>query len=625
MKKKLLLFPLLVILLLGGFALYVGLSVRSELNAARSILGTASQDLSADDVLEGRKHLEAAEDILADPPAALLRLIPVARQNIQAVDAVVNAGLPVMDDALALIEAREVVGERELVHAGRVRLEALDELGESLERQLKSLRVLESELVSHRTGWLVPPLWNEVDDLAKRAEELRSSVESATKVLEVAPALLGQESRRTYLVTLLNNAELRGAGGILSGLGTITARSGRLTLGPFSYYGDLSTKPPEPVPAPEDFERRFSRYGANTTTVVNASTSPDIPEVAIVAARLFEKLRGRKVDGALLIDPRGISSLMPDDAERSVGGSDLVLTNENLADFIYSDSYDLLGGADPGRRSAILTAGRAAFRTILEGRSRRSDVLDSASAAVAGGHIRFVSFHENEKNILDGLGVSADLTTNSVDSLLISVQNLGADKLDYWMRRHVEHKCSIPERSLAHCESVVVLSNETPRGLNDYVTQMGHRIKRSYRYGVYLGFLEVYVPEAAGLTSVTLNGQPATFFPESEDGRKSLGMYFSTPRGQRTTVRVSYDLNLPESGYSLEITPQPLAFDATLEVDISGPMNWSKTGPGRQSDGLIELRGELDKVLHWELRPSKRTGIPAVWRTLVDFWTQPLG
>ena len=102
-------------------------------------------------------------------------------------------------------------------------------------------------------------------------------------------------------------------------------------------------------------------------------------------------------------------------------------------------------------------------------------------------------------------------------------------------------------------------------------------------------------------------------------------MYFSTLRGERTTVRISYDLKLPDSGYSLEITPQPLAFDATLDVDISGPRSWSKTGPGRQSDGRIELRGELDQALRWELRPSAQTGIPAVWRTLVEFWTQPLG
>ena len=623
-RKRLLYFFLAVILVLGAFALYVGINVRRELTAARRILGTASEDLSSSDVIEFRRHLEAAKRILNGPPAAVVRLIPLARQNIQAVDAVVDSGLPVMDDAMALIKSREVISEQELVRGGRVRLELLEELQEPFQNQLESLRVLESELFAHRSGWLVPPLWDAVDDLATRATELRSSAEKATQAIEIAPSLLGVDGPRTYLVLLLNNAELRGAGGILSGVGTFTADNGRLALQRFSYYADIAIKPAEPVQAPEDFERRFGRYRANTTTVVNATASPDVPEVAAVAARLFERIRGQSVDGVMLIDPRGISSLMPDNARASVAGSDVGITNENLADFIYSDSYDILGGADPGRRSAILTAGRSAFRAILDGGAGAADVLDSAGAALAGGHIRFVSLQESEQEVLSRLGVAGSLSTDSVDSLLVTVQNLGADKLDYWMRRRIEHGCAVREDAAARCETVVTLSNETPRGLNDYVTQIDNMIKRSFRYGVYLGYLEVYVPDTAQLTEVTLNGRTETFFPESENGRKSLGMYFSTPRGEKTTVRVSYELPVPDSGYSLQVSPQPLAFDAEVKVDIHGPADWDLSGPGSLQEDSISFEGKLAHPIRFESRPAGRGGIAAAWQTFVEFWTEPL-
>jgi hypothetical protein len=624
LKRKLLLFSIAAIVVLAAFGLYVGLTARRELNAARAILATPMSELTSDDVLDARRHLEAAEGVLAGPPAKILRLVPIARQNIRAVDAVVNAGLPVMKDAQNLTELRDVIGEQSLVRDGRIRLDVLNQLNEPLQEQLGSLRVLETELERHRSGWLVPPLWDAVDDFARRAEDLRRSVEKASDALSIAPAVLGQEDPRTYLVMLLNNAELRGAGGILSGLGTITATYGRLALGRFAYYADLAEKPPEAVPAPEDFERRFSRYRANTTTVVNATASPDVPEVAAVAARVFEKVRGQQVDGVLMIDPRGISSLMPNDAEASVAGGNPGLTSDTLADFIYSDSYDVLGGGDPGRRSAILTAGRAAFKTILAGGASGSEVLESAGAALAGGHIRFVSFHESEEGILGDLEVTGSLSTDGVDSLLVTVQNLGADKLDYWMRRHLTHKCRVQEATSAQCETVVVLSNQTPQGLNDYVTQIDNRIKRSYRYGVYLGYLEVYVPDTAELTGVTLNGRTETFFPESENRRKSLGMYFSTPRGEKTTVRVSYELRLPDSGYSLEITPQPLTFDADLEVEIQGPTQWFLSGPGARNEGRITFAGPLDRALRFASHPDERTGISAAWRTLVEFWTKPL-
>jgi hypothetical protein len=484
--------------------------------------------------------------------------------------------------------------------------------------------VLESELVEHRSGWLLPPLWDAVDDFARRAEELRRSVESAADIVATAPDLLGEHGPRTYLVVLLNNAELRGAGGILSAAGTITATKGRLALGQFSYYAEIAEKPPEPVPAPEDFERRFSRYRANTTTIVNATASPDIPEVAEVAARLFEKVRGVRIDGVMLIDPHGIAALMPNDAEAFVPQRDLRLTKSNLAQFIYSDSYEVLGGGDPGRRSAILTAGRAAFSTVLAGGSSGSEVLQSAGSAIAGGHLRFVSFYDSEEDILGRLGATGSLSTDAVDNLMVTVQNLGADKLDFWMRRRVEHNCSIEAPKTARCQTVAVLENQTPRGLNDYVTQIDNRIKRSHRYGAYLGYVEVYVPGAAELTGVTLNDRTHSFYPETEDGRKSLGMYFATPRGRETTVQVSYELPLPESGYSLEITPQPLAVDAQLKVQIEGPARWTKSGPGTQDEVSISFAGPLDRTLRLETAPDESTGLTAAWKRLVEFWSQPL-
>jgi hypothetical protein len=331
-----------------------------------------------------------------------------------------------------------------------------------------------------------------------------------------------------------------------------------------------------------------------------------------------------EADGVLVTDPRGIAALLPPDSEIATGGANADLTRDNLADFIFSDSYEALGGADPGRRSAILSVGRVAFEAILDGNSPWSSVLDSAAAAVAGGHIRLVSLDGAEQDVLDRLEVTGDLTTDSVDSLLVTVQNLGADKLDYWIRRHMKHTCALVASESVRCESVVRLTNGTPRGLNDYVTQITNRVKRSHGYGAYLGYLEVYVPDAAQLTSVTLDGEVATFYPESEDGRKSLGMYFSTPRGQETVVTVAYDLRLPNAGYSLEITPQPLAFDATVEVAITGPSDWSFSGPGKQIGERIEFRGELDKTIRYEIRPFDRTGIPAAWNRLVGFWTEPL-
>ena len=324
-----------------------------------------------------------------------------------------------------------------------------------------------------------------------------------------------------------------------------------------------------------------------------------------------------------MIDPRGIQALLPPDAQVPVAGTNTMLSPESFADFIYSDSYDVLGGWDPKRRRAILGVGAAAFEQILHG-SGGASVIDSAAGAVAGGHIRFVSFDPAEQEILDRLGVTGSLRSDALDNVLITVQNFGADKLDYWMRRSIEHRCSIHDTGFARCRTTVSLTNETPLGLNEYVTQIADRDKHPYQYGAYLGYLEAYVPDGADLTGGTLDGRPQTFFPESEDGRKSLGMYFATEREETTTLEVSYDLDVPDAGYSLELTPQPLTSDAEVEVDIRVRPDWTIEGPGTRSEGRIQFSGVLDRALHFKIHPAGRTGVAAFWRALVRFWTEPL-
>jgi len=624
LKRKLILYLSAAAVLLALLALYVGVNARRELDAARGILGTSVGDLSSADILAAREHLEAADGWLSGPPAAILRLMPVARQNIQAADTIVDAGLPVLVDADSLTAARDALEAEDLVRNGRIKLEALETLSEPLGDQLDALRHLEAELKNNRSGWLLPPVWDAVDDLARRVEDLRQTAEEAEMALEILRPLLGEHGRRTYLVILLNNAELRGAGGLLSAVGTISVEDGRVQLGQFFYHGDIGAKPHEVVPAPADFERRFGRYRANSTRWVNTSVSPDVPEVATVAARLFERVRNVRADGALLIDPRGISSLVPAGAEIPVPGTDRTLSSEDFTDFVYSDSYELLGGQDPRRKAAILSVGQAAFRTFLaEGGG--TGVLDKGGDAISAGHIRFVSFDAAEQMILDRLGVTGSLSTDAVDNLLVTVQNLGADKLDYWMRRGIAHKCQILSGEFARCETVVQLTNGTPVGLDNYVSQANSKEKRGHSYGAYLGYLEVYVPETAELTGVTLDGRVASFFPEVEDGRKSLGMNFSTDRGKTTTARVSYELGLPGEGYSLEIMPQPLTSDAEVEVAVRGPESWQTSGPGTANEGRIDFQGNLDGPLQIAVRPAARTGITALWRNLVHFWTRPLG
>jgi hypothetical protein len=617
LARKLLILLLLIVLLLGGAALYVAVPINSDLNAAKRALSRDLGDLTRADLDAAHLHLTSADKRLASLPAGLLRLVPVARQNLNSVDGVVDAAIPVLTDARSLLVTREEIESPGLLDNGRINYGPVAALEEPLAELAQGLDALRDRLNARLSGWLLPFVWDEIADLAARADELAGVASRAATAARLAGPMLGSEGRRTYLVLLINNAELRGAGGILSAIGTLSIEAGDLRLGRFFYYVDLVTKPPQRVRSPRDFVRRFGRYRANTTVWVNATASPDVPEVARVAARLFELRTGIVTDGTLIVDPRGIAALMPPGASVAApGGSNRRLAATDLPSYIYSESYSELGNQN-ARRRAILDLGTAAFRTILRRGLPDLDSLRPVGSAISGGHIRLVSFKEDEAAALTDLGVTGDLTSDAADSGLVTIQNFGADKLDFWIKRDLFHDCSIRVGS-AVCTTRVALTNEAPEGLSRYVVQE----KRSYAF--YRGYLETYVPAAAELTGVTLDGRPARFYQEQEDGRKSLGTYVSIPRSERISLAVSYELPLTDDSYSLEISPQPLAHDARVSISLELPEDWVAYGPNGTASETYRHSGQLDRRVMVTAAPRQRSGIPALWDDLVRFWREPL-
>jgi Protein of unknown function (DUF4012) len=596
---------------------YVAWSAGRPLAAARAALSGSAGRLERSDLATARAELHRARGALDTLPAHLLGAVPVARQNIAAMRAAADAAIPVVDAGLDLDARVASVGRAGLVQDGVIRIAAIESLADPVERERRALEDLERVLQRHRNGWLLPPLWDEVAAQLERARRLRRGSEHAVAALRLAPELLGARGPRTYLVTMVNNAELRGGGGILSGIGSLTVDHGRFHLGRFYYYRALADDPPyRSVEAPADYARHFRRYHAATTRWVATSSSPDIPDVAVVARRLFELSAGTSTDGVLLVDPRGLAALMPEHATVDVPATSTQLSRKELPRFVYSRAYERLEGP-PARRDALIGVGESAFGQMVNGRIGGSEVLDSVARAVAGGHLRFVPAAARARDTFGAMGVEGELGSPAVDGTLVTVQNYGGNKLDFWARRTVRHYCDLGTGTTADCSTGVTIRNEVPMGLPRFVYQ--------YKpYGTFRDYVEVYVPREADLTDVDVDGRPARFFTAEEDGYTAVGTYVEVARSGRVDVSVRYDLPLGPDGYALELRPQPLTHDATAEVAVTVPSSWIVEGPGRLDDGVLRFSKSLDETRSWTIKPDGRSGIPALWAGITRFWSEPL-
>lgn len=600
---------------LTALALYVGLSVAWDLARAES---EARRGIGQLDVSRMQASVEAvgsAQERLRSTPARVLRLVPGLGRNIRAADLVVDATLPATQAGVGVVEALDRFEESDLLKDGRVSLEALEALEGPLIRQVQTLRRLQTETEVARSGWLLPPVWSGLDRAEDRADRAVDAAEAALGMARAAPGFLGQQRPQRHLVLLLNNAELRGAGGVLTGVGTVTADRGRLSLGEFTSVHDLRERPPRKVAAPDDFVRRYGTYKADTTLWLNTSFSPHVPHVASVARSLYERVKGEETNGTIVVDPRGLASLLHPDALLEVPGHRV--RARRLARYIYSDAYGQ-SADQPRRRDAIIDLGERAFQRVIEDGLARPQ-LASVGEAVGAGHIRFLS---EDPDIAAAFG-AADLTGDvqpdeEEHGMMVAAQNFGegggqGTKLDFWARRGVRLDCSLGATE-ADCRLHVRTTNETPSGLDDYVA--------GRPYGVLRSYVEVFVPGEAEVQAVTLDGRPHEFRVEPYVGMQSIGVYLEIGAGDEQEISVVFELPPDSSGYALRLTPQPLARDARVHVEMDAPADWTVRTRGYERAG--EKGTAFTGRILVEARPDERKGLPRSWDRIRRFFGEPV-
>ena len=618
MKKRIVWILVGVFVLTVALSSYVMISAALDIAAARRRLAGGPMRLEQADLDSARRHLEDAQKTFESLPARAVGWMPVVRQNFGALHSVAEKSLPVVEAADALVEAMDEVGESSLIENGAVELGLFEDLEEPLRVQSSALSNLVDEVRVRRNGWLMPPLWSQLDRLLDQAEELRRSSETAAELVALAPSMLGGSDDRTYLVAMMNNTELRGAGGILSGVGSVKVRDGQITLGDFQHYQELADEPPyRRVSAPKDFRQNFGTYKADTTRWVTTTSSPDVPDVAFVAKRLFKRTTGIDADGVILVDPRGLAAMLPANTRIEVPTTKTVLTAEELPRYVYREAYEELGGAVSRRRDALIRIGKSVFESVSQSGFGRPSLLRSTAQAVAGGHLSLVSFVPEEAEVLEVAGVTRDLGDPDYDYVLATVQNVGGNKLDSYADRSIHHECRVLEQEPATCSTDITIENSTPPDLSRFEYQY-------LPYGLFKNVLETYVPAEADLLAVEVGGSPQDFFEHDEDGLSAVGVYLEIPKGQKETVRVEYQLP-PEDHYALTVVPQPLVDDANLIVELDAPGGWELDGPaGASSGAAVRWEGPLDRQLEFRMAPSEKSGFASWWNGFRTFLKEPI-
>lgn len=543
-------------------------------------LRTGDTEAAADTFSKAQFQFERASSQLNGPLGLVGRALPVVAPNLTAMRRVSASG---EDLGFTASQAAATADWRGLTASGgQVDLATVRSMQEPLAKSSQALDAALATVADVRSPWLLPPLDHQLDRFDDKIRSAADEASIATDGLQVAPALLGGDGPRRYLVVFATPGESRNAGGFAGAFAVVDAVDGKLTV---SRTGSTMTDLPEgrdpyQLDLPEGWNDLYSSYEVGRFPG-NMTASPDWPTDADVAAQIYEQAPGgAPIDGVVYADPAAMAALLAVTGPVVVAGVPEPLTTENAEQYLLLDQYVQYQGrpANTERKEVLGDVAKAVFDALTERPLPGIRTLtDALGPAVAGGHLRITAVPgsgavgaPDAQAFLDRVGLSGRFAPHpDADYLSLRSSNLLPSKLDAFLSRDVTATVTVdPVTGDIRTVIEARLTNDAPSsGLPDYVLGTGTIVPR----GTNRDLLSLYTP--LNLLEVTVDGAAVGVQSRKELGGNVFAVPVEIPAGEHRTVRyVLYGpppAGLVATGdYTLEVLPQPLARPDTWAVEV---------------------------------------------------------
>ena len=621
-----------LLLTLGVFAVVVvtwtviaALKAASDLRAVRADVHRLTTGPTPDrETLERTltrdlKKAKSARSLTHGVGPTVFGWIPILGRNVTAERAVADASVHAIDAGLTLSRVTKGLSTG---HGG-VDLDRVRAAADALDATAVSLRPSLRELRHQPVGWTLPPVGTGVRQARDQLLELGPEVTRAAAGLHALVGVLGGSGTRTVTAVLMNNAELRGAGGLPSAYATGTIDNGVLTLTPFQDVNTVAQPPAKAkrVPAPAPYHDAYGPFLADTTLWKNTTMAADVPQTAQVLAAVSSLSLHVHPDVVVLCDVPAAADVISATGPITINGEQV--TGDELTRRLLVDAYgdgSLSEDKQNARRKALDSAATEAFHRIKQDATATPALLKALVRAVDGRHLAVWSARADEEAGLVTAGIAGTTQSPESDIAMAVTNNLGdspstGNKLDYYVHRTMSVDVRL-HSNVAYVTQTLTLRNAAPTGLGPYVAGVQHP-------GDVNELVSLQVASAATLTSFTRDGVDAAVARTFADGGLRLTTELSLARGASTTYRVTYKVPVRGETYRLALLPQPLASAATLHLRIRAvDADFGVvTGYDQPVDGVIERTGPWDSAAYLTIPVHPYRGVKSWWHSFAHFWT----
>ncbi|MEU6411041.1 DUF4012 domain-containing protein [Microbispora sp. NPDC046933] len=550
------------LVLAGGWAAHLGLSVRDHLEATRSALlrlrpgdiGTARSAAAA--LAEARGHAAEARRLTGGVYWALLTHLPVMGDG-AATTRGLAASVADITDVLSQVERVTAPllssGERAPGDLRRA-LAALDAMAPVLRDGAVRVEAARSRVASTPASTGLAALDEARDTVLREAARLRGFLSQGADAAALLPPMLGRDGPRRYFLAFETNAEARGTGGLVGAFGVLKADGGRVSVARLSANTGM---PASSKPVADLGPQFVSRYGRGATTRLSVSNlSPHFPYAAATWTGLWRRQKGQELDGAIATDPVGLSYILGAIGPVKLPSGETV-TAGNVVALTEREAYARY--PDRAQRKMYLVRIAGAVSEALTGSlDEPARLLPAFVRMVNERRLNVWSRAEAEQRRLAASPLGGVLPEQRGPYAGLVVNNSAGTKLDYYLDRSLTYQLGPCRPDGMRASRIRIrLTNDVPRGpLPPYVTSRLDEPRRPHAAGSNLLWVSLYAGIGAKATAVRLDGQPISYYAETERSHPVYSKLLEFAPGQSRTLEI--DLLEPYSAAAPVVPVQPL-------------------------------------------------------------------
>ncbi|WP_127936292.1 DUF4012 domain-containing protein [Nonomuraea polychroma] len=562
-----LLCPAAGLTLAAGWTAYLGLSVRSHLEAAEDALErlrASDRSGAAAALADAQRHAEEARRITSGEEWSLIGRIPPMEEGAATVRGLAVAAA---DLTGVLTDVHGVVTK--LISVKGLSLDNVETLPASLETATPVLRDAAGRIERIRSGLAATPADSGLDALNQARATALSELDKLRGWLEVAndpvvrdtaamlPEMLGYNGPRRYFLAFQTNAEARGTGGLVGAFGILKADRGHLNIERLSPNNGLESGSVQVTHHGRAFHER---YGPSPTGLLaNSNLSPHFPYAAKTWAALWKRQTGEQLDGAIATDPVALSYLLKVIGPVTLANGEKV-TAENVVDLTEREAYARYADARE-RKKYLITIASAVSKAITSAHPDPLALVSALSQMVEERRIQIWSHKGYEQRRLAATPLGGVLPRRPGPFAGLMIINSAGTKLDYYLDRSLDY-------ALGPCRAdgmrttkvrIQLTNNVPPQPLPTYVSarlDLPAERRAAKPNGSNLLWVSFYTGVGAKVEAMRVDGKPARIVRQTERSHPVYNNLLEfAPRQSRT---IEFDLLEPYSAASPEVPVQPL-------------------------------------------------------------------